>query len=98
MISGSFTRKTSVATTILYGTSYTTKHLPRLTEETAITYNTILGHITRALVLYDDPLKPLVPTEVYRLIAGGNRRIRKTLKRSKNIRRKKHQKTYRKQK
>jgi hypothetical protein len=52
----------------------------------------------RPLGRSDDPLKPLVPTEVYRLIAGGNRRIRKTLKRSKNIRRKKHQKTYRKQK
>jgi len=98
MISGSFTRKTSVATTILYGASYTAQHLPPLTEGTAIKYDTILGHITRALVLYTDINKPLVPTEVYGLITGGNRRIRKTLKRFKIIRRKKHQKTYRKQK
>ena len=101
MISGYSSRKTSVATNIIFGTSYNlNKAAPLDNTVTSLRryYNSII-YFTQSITASSRDTEYLLSREVYNLTqSGGNRRIRKTLKRSKIIRRKKHQKTYRKQK
>lgn len=101
MISGYSSRKTSVATNIIFGTSYNlNKAAPLDNTEASVQryYNSII-YFTQSIAASSPGTKYLLSQQVYNLTqSGGNRRIRKTLKRFKIIRRKKHQKTYRKQK
>ena len=101
MISGYSSRKTSVATNIIFGTSYNLNKAAPLDNTVASLqryYNSII-YFTQSITASSRDTEYLLSREVYNLTqSGGNRRIRKTLKRSKIIRRKKHQKTYRKQK
>ena len=101
MISGYSSKKTSVATNIIFGTSYNlNKAAPLDNTVTSLRryYNSII-YFTQSITASSRDTEYLLSREVYNLTqSGGNRRIRKTLKRSKIIRRKKHQKTYRKQK
>ena len=101
MISDYSSKKTSVATNIIFGTSYNlNKAAPLDNTVTSLGkyYNSII-YFTQAITASSPGTKYLLSREVYNLTqSGGNRRIRKTLKRFKIIRRKKHQKTYRKQK
>lgn len=101
MISGYSSKKTSVATNIIFGTSYNlNKAAPLDNTVTSLRryYNSII-YFTQSITASSRDTEYLLSREVYNLTqSGGNRRIRKTLKRFKIIRHKKHQKTYRKQK
>jgi len=70
MIDSSSESRTSVATNILFGTSYNLKIAPPLNDTTLNDYILAMKTFTQA-ILAADPSNVLVHQEVYRLRTGG---------------------------
>jgi hypothetical protein len=84
MISNSGEKQTSVATNILFGTSYTLSSVNPLSEITLVSYAYTLIHFTRAIIMADLENGYLLSNEVYVLTQSGGKKRNKTLKRRKH--------------